>query len=83
MSEADRRQYDALMGSYMNSNNQQYQFAVYGVIAPAVWDSTQRFLRVELQQPGVREWWGKFRFGYSDGFAKFVDGLIREGEAAE
>jgi hypothetical protein len=36
-----------------------------------------------LRQPGPRQWWQEMRFTYCDEFADFVDGLIREGEAAE
>jgi hypothetical protein len=44
-----------------------------------------------LQLPGARQWWGAFHqqsgteanSWFGDEFRDYVDGLIREGEAAE
>ena len=39
-------------------------------------------MRRILQQPGTKEWWSEWRWSYDTEFSDFIDGLIREGEAA-
>ena len=66
----------------MANLNQEYQFAQDGVIAPAVWVQRERTFRMLLQQPGFRQCWNQLQGVCGDEFGEFVDGLIREGEAA-
>lgn len=83
LSESDRRRFDALIGMQLSALNQEYQFAADGVIGSTVWSSRTRGYRRVLQQPGMRQWWNEWRDVYGDEFGEFVDGLVREGEAAE
>ena len=83
LSEADRQRFDPLIGVYMDGMNQEYQFARDGLIPPGVWEARVRGTRISFQQPGMRRWWNDYRYTYGDEFCVFVDGLIREGEAAE
>jgi len=39
-------------------------------------------MRWAFQQPGPRQWWTEWRDMYEEDFRDFIDGLIREGEAA-
>jgi hypothetical protein len=82
LSESDRRQFDPLLSLFFAGWNQAYQFAKDGVIGPNVWEARRRGLLRLLRQSGMRQWWNEWRDTYSDDFAEFVDGLIREGEAA-
>ena len=82
LSELDRQRFDALLAMNLNSWNQQYDFVKDGLIGPSAWTNIERMGRWFLQQPGGRQWWAEWRFGYDAEFSKFVDGLIREGEAA-
>ena len=83
LAEVDRQRFDALVAMNFNQWNQEYQFATDRVIGPVVWDSRARTLRRFLQLQGLRQWWNEWRDMYGGDFAEFVDGLIREGEAAE
>ena len=83
LSELDRQRFDALFAMNVNAWNQQHDFARDGLIGPSVWKNAERMNRWFFQQPGGRQWWAEWRFGYDSGFSDFVDGLVREGEAAE
>ena len=82
LSEADRRRFDPLISVHFGGWNQEYQYAADGVIGQAIWDARTRWMRRALRRPGIREWWAEWRDIYGDDFVRFIDGLIREGEAA-
>ncbi len=79
----DRRRFDPLISVYVGGVNQEHQFAQDGVIDPTIWESRTKGTRWLLQQPGMQQWWAEWQKIYDDDFIAFVDGLIREGEAAE
>jgi hypothetical protein len=83
LSDAELPRRDALFALNVNAWNQNYEFAKDDVIGPAVWENNERMIRWFFQKPGGRQWWTAWRFQYGADFAEFVDGLIREGEAAE
>jgi hypothetical protein len=60
-----------------------FYFAKDGAIRGAVWEAEIRVTKPLLRQAWVRQHWSEMRYVYSDEFVEFVDGLIREGEAAE
>ena len=82
LSTLDRQRFDPLIGTFMNGFQQEHQFAQDGIIAPSTWNMRIRGTRWQLQQPGMQQWWDEWRKIYDDDFTHFVDGLIREGEAA-
>ena len=82
MPEEDKQRFDALIGMLMNLHNQEHQFAQDEVIAPAVWVTRQRAVRTLFRLAGMKHWWNEWRDIYGDEFRDYVDGLIREGEAA-
>ncbi len=82
MPEEDQLRFDALIGMLMNLHNQEHQFAQDEVIAPAVWVTRQRAVRTLFRLAGMKHWWNEWRDIYGDAFRDYVDGLIREGEAA-
>ncbi len=83
LSALDRQRFDPLIGTYMAGFQQARQFAQDGLLAPSTWISQVRGTRWQLQQPGMHQWWEEWKQIYDDDFIAFVDGLIREGEAAE
>ena len=83
LSEADRRRFDVVINMSLTSFNQEYQFAADGVIGAAAWSTRVRGYRWFFRYPGLRHWWSERRDLFGDEFAEFVDGLIREAEAAE
>jgi hypothetical protein len=36
----------------------------------------------QMQQPGIQQWWREWGGAYPQEFRDYVDGVIREGEAA-
>ena len=80
--EADRRRFDPLMGMWFNNMNQEYQFAIDGVMSPTVWTQRTRGIRRMLREPGMQQCWNEWGDIFSEDFCEFIDGLIREGEAA-
>jgi hypothetical protein len=82
LSDVDRRRFDSMIGMWVGGWNQEFEFSMDGVIAPSVWDTRTRTMRMLLRQPGMTSWWSEYREIYAEGFARFIDRLIREGEAA-
>ncbi len=80
--DVDQLRFDALIGMLMANLNQEYQFAQDEVIAPGVWVQRERTFRMLFRLAGLQQWWREWRGIYDDDFVKFMDGLIREGEAA-
>ncbi len=83
LSDLDRRRFDALFALNVNAWNQGRDFAKDDVISPAAWENAERMHRWFFAQPGAQQWWADWCFGYGDEVRDYVDGLIREGEAAE
>ncbi len=83
LSEDDLHRFNMLLGMAFTGWNQEYQFAADGVIGRSVWENRKRTMRRVLPLPGYRQWWNEWGDFYSDDFRELIDGLIREGEAAE
>ena len=83
LSEDDTQRFDMLLGMGFTSWNQEYQFVSDGVIGRSVWENRMGTMRRVLPLPGYRQWWTEWGDLYSDEFRRLVDGMIREGEAAE
>jgi hypothetical protein len=61
---------------------QQWEYHRRGQSTVTGWDQTLLGFRWNCGRPGVTQWWREYRALYSSDFRDFVDGLIREGEAA-
>ena len=83
LSEVDRQRFDAMIFLYIDGMDQEYRLAQDGVMGPKPWEARKRRFRGVSRQPGLLNWWTQFRDLYDSGFRECVDGLIREGEAAE
>ena len=77
------QRFDSLLAIMFGAFNQEYQFVSDGVMGPSVWENRMRSLRRLLPLPGYRQWWNEWGDIHSDDFRELIDGLIREGEAAE
>jgi len=82
LSEEDRRQFDPLVQMYFFVDNQSYQFQQDGIISALAWENAEQELRWKVEQPGLRQWWREWSRIYPQVFKDYVDGLIRDGEAA-
>ena len=82
LSETERIRFDGYLLLCVRQFQQNYFVAQDGALKPALWEGEVKALACILKQAGPRKWWDGVRFGFCDEFADFVDGLIREGEAA-
>jgi hypothetical protein len=83
LSEPDRRRLDPLISLMINGFQQQFRLARMGVLDLQVLADMKQGMRWVVQQPGYRQWWDQWAGkSYSGDFRDYVDGLIREGEAA-
>jgi len=62
---------------------QQLSLAKDNLIDADVWGSQVRGFQWILRQEGALQWWNEYRGNSGDDFRDYMDGLIREGEAAE
>jgi hypothetical protein len=62
--------------------HQNYYFHKDGVIRDEMWRAQRRITASLFRQAWTQKAWSESRLSYSDEFGEFVDGLIREGEAA-
>ena len=82
LSGAERHKFDGFMQMVAGIFQQNFWVAQDGALKPSLWEAEIRSNTWILLQPGSQRWWDEWRFTWSDEFAEFVDGLIREGEAA-
>ena len=83
LSEADRQRFDPLIGIIMNGFRQHFRLRRDGVLGAEQWKDMEQGLRWSVQQPGHQQWWREWsETTYRGEFRDFVDGLMREGEAA-
>ncbi|MEQ8320584.1 MAG: hypothetical protein RH946_09985 [Rhodospirillales bacterium] len=55
----------------------------YGVFEDELWEGSEARLRESLSNPGIRDWWAESRPLYARSFAKYVDTLAAELDAAQ
>jgi len=83
LSESDRQRFDPLIAMTFGAFDQEYDFFQDEVMSERVWNRRRRSMIYELQQRGIRQWWKDWgRALYEPEFCAYVDGMIREGEAA-
>jgi hypothetical protein len=82
LSEQDRQRFDPLVGLTMTGTQQQLRLARDGILTPEVWSDVDQGIRWNMQRHGIQQWWRTYSNLYSQEFRDYVDGLIREGEAA-
>jgi hypothetical protein len=70
------------MSMMYNSFAQQWEYHRRGQTTPTSWDQMLLSMRWQSRGAGVAQWWSEYRELFSPEFGDFVDGLIREGEAA-
>jgi hypothetical protein len=81
--EIEQARLGAFVAMQVSTFHQNYYFQKDGVIRDEVWMAQRRMAASLLRQAWAQNFWSISRFGFSDEFAVFLDGLIREGEAAE
>jgi hypothetical protein len=83
LSDTDRYRFDAIAMQNFGAACTMYHLWQAGAFVPALWEFRHRGLLWSTRQQGTREWWREWRHTFDEAFRDFVDGLIREGEAAE
>ena len=82
LSEAERRKFDAFLRMIVATFQRNFFVEQDGALKASLWEAEIRGNTRILRQPGSRRWWDEWRFNFGDEFVDWVDGLIREGEAA-
>jgi hypothetical protein len=82
LSEPDQRRFNTLLGIQVTALQIQFRLARDGSLGSGVWADMEQAQRWMTQQPGMKQWWPQWRNLYGEDFGDYVDGLIREGEAA-
>jgi len=80
--ETEQTRLRAFFGMLLSDTHQNYYLQKDGVVRNEVWKAKRRLLASVLRQAWTQKAWSYSRLGRSDEFGDFVDGLIREGEAA-
>ena len=83
LSESDRRRFDPLLSLQIRITAEQFEFSRDEIGSARLWEEQEAGFLWQVQQPGLRQWWGEWRTTFSDDFRDYVEGLIREGEAGE
>ena len=82
LSGTERQRFQLLLSSQFVGLIQEYEFHRDGIGSPGTWEQSTLGMHWQLQQPGGQQWWREWRWSVPQEFRDFVDGLIREGEAA-
>jgi len=82
LSKPDAQRFDTLISMQVSHWDQEFDFVRDGLMSDRLWQRRRRQMTWQLQQPGMQQHWRDWEFAYGDEFRAFVDGLIREGEAA-
>ncbi len=83
LSEADRRLFDPMIATQMQGLQQHFRFFREGIISLDTWQDYKHPQLRFVDRLGVQQWWAEWgRSTFRGDFKDFVDGLIREGEAA-
>ena len=82
LSADDRIRFNVVIDMTMRAFLRSHAFAQTGGMDASIWQTEVRSYGGMMQSPGGQTWWSENRSMFSDDFGKFLDGLIREGEAA-
>ena len=80
--EIEQARLGAFVTMHISTFHQNYYFRKDGVVRDEVWEAQTRSYGPLFRQAWMQKIWSDARFSYSDEFGHFVDGLIRESEAA-
>ena len=75
--------FESWLGMFTAILQHNYFMAQDGALKQAIWQGDLRGNMEMFHQPGTLGWWNDCKGRFSDEFVEFLDGLIREGEAAE
>jgi hypothetical protein len=62
--------------------SEQFDLHRAGLADSSGWEAQTLTIRWYVEQRGVRQWWPNWRRIFAPGFRDFMDGMVREGEAA-
>ncbi len=84
LSDSDRQRFDPMVSMVLGALDQEFDFFQDRMMSERIWRKRKRSTIWMMQQHGMQQWWSDWsRALYEPEFCDFVDGLIREGEAAE
>jgi hypothetical protein len=72
----------AFVGMELSRSYRSYYFAKDRALPAPVWTAQKRLISTLLREPWARRVFDEVRFGFSEEFGEFVDGLVREDDPA-
>jgi hypothetical protein len=81
--EVEQARLAAFVGVQVSAFYRNYYFRKDGLVRDEVWKAQRRLNASLLRQAWTQKAWSGSRIAFSDEFVDYVDGQIREGEAAE
>jgi hypothetical protein len=82
LSSEDQLRFNSLMVEVVHANQRAWHFHREALLDSQMFEAQTHALTHHLATAGGRQWWAANRHWYPGDFLEFVDGLIREGEAA-
>jgi hypothetical protein len=82
LSSAEFNRFGVAMGTMMRAFHRSFALARGSGIDDSLWETELRSYSYVVQSAGGQRWWIAYRNIFSDAFARFIDGLIREAEVA-
>jgi hypothetical protein len=82
LSEPDRFRFNLMVGATIGAFAMEYFLWREDAVSLRVWRNRRRNMLHLFRSDGFQQWWSEWRGYWDEEFAEFVDGLIREGEAA-
>lgn len=73
LSEGERRQFREIMATMFTLFEAMYDYFENGLIEKTVWGGWCRYMREQLDFPGVANWWKRRQHVYGVNFRKYVD----------
>jgi hypothetical protein len=83
LSEPDRFRFNLMVGATIGAFAMEYFLWREDAVSPRVWSNRRRNMFGLFVSGGFQQWWSEWRWNWDEEFGEYVDGLIREGEAAE
>ena len=83
LSESDQQRFTTMLGIQVQAMHQSFEFEKKGIGSEASWYWTDSGMIWFAALPGFRSWWRETpQRNFMPAFRDYIDGLIREGEAA-
>jgi len=82
LSGVDQMRFDSMLSQVFSRHCLEYHLSRDEALMPVLWAVRERQFAWAITNSGIQQWWNEWPDIYDADFRNYVDGLIREGEAA-